>query len=71
MDGYKYVSGFPLVGTILIAFYSLISFPKPEMSIYLSILLLIDTGGPLWFVICTLRQKELWEGNQKFKGNFQ
>jgi hypothetical protein len=61
MDGYKHNSGFPLLGTIGVAFYSICKFPNPEISLYLSILLLVDTGGPLWFVVCTWRQKELWE----------
>jgi len=61
IEGYKHTSGTPLFGTLLIVFYSIIRFPQAEMSIYLSILLLIDVAGPLWFVICTWKDKSLWE----------
>jgi hypothetical protein len=66
MDGYKHDSGIPLVGTLLILFYSIIKFPQAEMSIYLTIFLLADMTGPLWFVIFTWKDKSLWEGNVKW-----
>ncbi len=56
----RFISGIPVLGTLMLMFINipLYSFSLPW--ILATIFLLLDTGGPLWFVICTWNDDSLW-----------
>jgi hypothetical protein len=53
MDGYKYVSGFPLIGTLLIVLTGILFFGAQYTAIIGLAVLIIDTGGLLWFFVAS------------------
>ncbi|MFC1542880.1 hypothetical protein ACFL4M_03220 [Pseudomonadota bacterium] len=56
-DSFQWVSGVPLLGTLLV-FVAFILLSENPLFFWSSILLvLIDTGGPLWFAGSVLYQK--------------
>jgi hypothetical protein len=50
-DEYRWVSGFPLVGSLLVAVSLVGLWEEPWLRIAAFGLILIDTGGPHWFLL--------------------
>ena len=55
-----HVSGFPLLGSFLLMFATIPFFPHVWPCVLVTALLVLDTGGPLWFLICTWKDDSLW-----------
>ena len=57
-ESYRWVSGIPMLGTLLVGL-SLVALHTSPIVLYVAVaLMLVDTGGPLWFGIAMLYQ---WE----------
>lgn len=56
----EYVSGLPLMGSAFLMVSTIPLFPLVGPSIAVTVLLLLDTGGPLWFLICTWHCDDFW-----------
>lgn len=56
----RHVSGFPIVASVFLMLSTLPFFPQIWPCIAVTVLLLLDTGGPLWFLICTWQDDSLW-----------
>jgi hypothetical protein len=61
MDGFRFVSGAPLLGTIFILIESILGFGSLYTSILALLAYLLDTGGLPWFLVMTWRDEGLWE----------
>jgi hypothetical protein len=57
---YRHVSGYPFLGTALVVIGAMILPPSIWKTTFAAVLLLVDTGGPLWFFIATLLQEVVW-----------
>jgi len=60
MDSYHFVSGIPLIPTIMVVFTAIHLTPLLWPCFVATILLFLDTGGPLWFLICTWKDDSFW-----------
>jgi len=60
MESYKFVSGLPLIPALMIVFSAIHLTPLIWPCVVASILLLVDTGGPLWFLIATWKDDSFW-----------
>jgi hypothetical protein len=60
MEGYRFVSSFPIVGTVFLLIESILGFG----SLYTALLVLfgyfLDTGGLPWLVVMTWRDRDFW-----------
>lgn len=56
------VSGYPVVGTFAALVALLLGFGSLPISALVLVVLAIDTGGAPWFVACTWRSREIWDG---------
>lgn len=56
----RHVSGFPMVGSVMLMLSTIPFFPQVWPCVAVTVLLLLDTGGPLWFLICTWQDDSLW-----------
>ena len=61
MEGYRYVSGIPMIGTLFVCVGALLSFGSPKIALAGMIAFVLDTGGPGWFVFATWHDHSLWE----------
>jgi hypothetical protein len=61
MDGYRHVSGFPMIGTICLTMGALFGFGAIGSALVGIGALAADTGGSVWFVIATWRDSSLWD----------
>jgi hypothetical protein len=61
MTGFKFVSGVPGIGTVLVAIAIPLSFGFVWIGILGLAVLLVDTGGLPWFVWSTWRDESLWD----------
>jgi len=55
-DSIRHVSGFPWIGSALVAIAWLSGLDSVLLSVLAGLLILIDTGGIHWFLIIMLRQ---------------
>src|ERR1051326_4741037 len=53
MDGYRNISGFPLICNLLTVISGLITFGSSGLAVVGVILLLVDPGGTAWFLFMT------------------
>lgn len=61
LDGYKFVSGIPVVGTVLALLGLAIGYGA-TIPIYLAgVATILDTGGLPWLLIATWRDGSLWD----------
>jgi hypothetical protein len=58
--GYRNVSGFPIVGTLLVTAGGLISFGSAPIAVFGLFTMFIDTGGSLWFLESNWRDSSFW-----------
>ncbi len=61
MDGYRFDSGLPVLGTLFVIIACLIGFGAAGTAMVLLVISLIDTGGVPWFVFMSWRDKGLWD----------
>lgn len=61
MNGYHFVSGFPVVGSILVALGALFGFGAIGSGLIGGASFCLDTCGSGWFVIATWRDRSLWD----------
>jgi hypothetical protein len=60
-EGYRFVSGIPLVGTFFVMAAVLVSFGEVVTALVGLGVLLADTGSPLWFLLMTWNDSSLWD----------
>ncbi len=60
-DGYRHVSGAPLVGTIFVVVGAVAGFGDWVTACLGLFAFAIDAGGTLWFLIATWRDASLWD----------
>lgn len=56
----RHVSGFPILGSFLLMFATMPFFPSVWPCVVVTVLLVLDTGGPLWFLISTWNDDSFW-----------
>ncbi len=61
MEGYRHVSGVPLVGTLLVVIGLVVGFGSLHCAVLGLVGLVLDTGGLPWFLIATWRDESLWD----------
>jgi hypothetical protein len=57
LDGFRHVSGLPMVGTLLVVVGALIGFGSALCAVLGLLAVGIDTGGSVWFFIATWKRK--------------
>jgi len=60
LDKQRNISGFPLLASFLLMFAAIPFFPRLGPCITVTVLLLLDTGGPLWYLIRTWKDDSMW-----------
>jgi hypothetical protein len=61
LEGYKFVSGLPMIGTILTVLAVIYGFGSGGTAAIGVCALIWDTGGLPWFVLSTWRDRSLWD----------
>jgi hypothetical protein len=61
MEGYRFVSGLPLFGTLFVGLSGVFGFGEPYTTALGLTTLAIDTGGLPWFLVSTWRDESLWD----------
>jgi hypothetical protein len=61
MDGYRFVSGLPLFGTVFVVVAGLKGFGDPRAAVIGLIALTVDTAGLPWFLMMTWGDTSLWD----------
>lgn len=61
MDGYRFVSGVPLVGTVLSFAGGLVGFGAIGLALAGILSLALDAGGLPWFLATTWREGSFWD----------
>jgi hypothetical protein len=61
MEKYRNVSGLPLIGTLLVLAGGVLGFGTLIPTILGMVAILLDTGGPFWFLITTWQDTSLWD----------
>ncbi len=61
LDGYRYVSGLPIIGTVLVVIGALLGFGELAVAALGLVVMAADTGGSVWFLISTWRDASLWD----------
>lgn len=61
MEGYRFVSGIPVIGTFCVVLGGLVSFGEIVSALLGLIAMAIDTGGSVWFLIATWQDPSLWD----------
>ena len=54
------VSGLPLVSTIFVVFASVVGFGALVTGVVAVAALVLETGGPVWFLLSTWHDEVLW-----------
>lgn len=60
-DGYQHVSGFPMIGTVLVLIGATLAFGDIPTAVLGLCVMSLDTGGSVWFLISTWRDSSLWD----------
>ncbi len=61
MDGHRFVSGFPMIGTVLVMLGALFAFGTVGSAAIGVFAILLDTGGSFWFIISTWHDRSFWD----------
>ncbi len=61
MDGYRNVSGIPMVSWLGLIAALVVGWGASGTSLLGLLFCFLDTGGPVWFVIWTWRDRSLWD----------
>ena len=60
-EGYRHVSGLPLIGTALVVIGVLLGFGDIGGALLGMAVMLVDTGGSVWFLFSTWRDGSFWD----------
>mgnify|MGYP001812150322 CR=1 FL=1 len=60
-DGYRHISGVPLIGTVLVLIGAALGFGDVPTAVLGLIVMSVDTGGSVWFLIATWRDASFWD----------
>ena len=63
-EKYKHVSGYPIIGSILVCLGVLFSFGSIGSALLGLICFAFDTGGSVWFLIATWKDNSLWDSKK-------
>jgi hypothetical protein len=61
LEGYRFVSGLPIVGTFLLVAGCLTAFGSAAVGLCGLAACLLDTGGLPWFPVMTWKDSSLWD----------
>ncbi len=61
LDGDKHVSGFPIIGSVLVVVGTVLGFGSACCAWLGVLVLVLDTGGSPWFIVATWRDASLWD----------
>ena len=61
MEDYRHVSGFPMIGTLLVLIGGIVGFGALSSALFGLAAMLVDTGGSLWFLIATWHDRSFWD----------
>ena len=61
IDSYRQVSGIPLVCTLLVVVGGILGFGGVAVALAGIAVMLVDTGGSLWFLLATWRDSSFWD----------
>ena len=61
MDGYRFVSGFPLVGSLCLLIAAVVGMGATGTAACGLALIAIDTGSPVWLLAATWRDADFWD----------
>lgn len=61
LDGYRHVSGLPMVGTLVVVVGALMGFGSALCAALGLLAVGIDPGGSVWFLIATWKDASLWD----------
>ena len=61
MDGYRHVSGIPIIGTLLLSIGAMLGFGAVGSALIGIGAFALDTGGSVWFVIATWHDHSFWD----------
>jgi hypothetical protein len=61
LDGYKHVSGLPLLGSLLVVVGTVVAFGSGLCAALGLLAVAVDTGGSVWFLIATWKHSSLWD----------
>ena len=61
MEGYKFISGLPMVGTMLQVFGCVVAFGSDVVGLLALLTILIDIGGLFWVPVITWNDDSLWD----------
>ena len=60
-EGYRYISGAPMVGNILVVVGVVAGFGSIGIALLAIVATILNTGDSLWFLIWTWKDKSLWD----------
>lgn len=61
LDGYRFVSGIPMIGTLLVLIGSVLGFGSVACAALGLLATALDTGGSVWFLVATWRDSAFWD----------
>ena len=61
LEQYRFVSGFPMVGTILVLVGGLLGFGSVVTASVGLVAMSLDTGSSIWFVLATWKDSSFWD----------
>jgi hypothetical protein len=61
MDGFRFVSGIPGIGTVLVFISGVVGFGSLSVALLGIVTIFVDTGGSFWFLVATWHDKSLWD----------
>lgn len=68
MEGYRFVSVFPLFGTLFVIWAGVIGFGELPTVIVGLVTSALDMGGLPWFLVCTWHDRSMWDAKEVFIG---
>ena len=60
-EGYRHVSGLPMIGTLLVVLGVFLGFGSIGSSVLGIVSVAADTGGSVWLLVATWRDTSLWD----------
>jgi hypothetical protein len=61
LEPYRHVSGFPIVGTILVVVGGLMGFGSVVTAFVGLLAISLDTGSSIWFLLATWKDSSFWD----------
>jgi len=61
LDGYRHVSGFPVIGSLVVVVGAVLGFGSVLCAVLGLVAVALDTGGSVWLVIATWRDSGFWD----------